>query len=77
LSLSRECVHQQPGKLTDEQYWVTAFLLQSNGIDLGDEPLNATTAADILVAVPATTEEFLEAMPTPHHTPTAVASSER
>jgi len=39
-----------PGTMQDEEYWqVTAFLLDLNGVDLGDTVLDANTAAGIMV----------------------------
>lgn len=40
--------YQAPGSLSDEEYWqLTAFLLRSNGIDPGSEPLDEQSAARI------------------------------
>ncbi len=42
--------YQNPGSLTDEQYWqLTAFLLRLNGVDAGTQPLDAARAKTIFL----------------------------
>jgi len=39
---------QAPASLSGEEYWqLTAYLLRANGVDLGDQALDATLALDV------------------------------
>lgn len=44
---------QAPGILADEEYWqLTAFLVDANGIPMGETPLGPENAADVRLAPP-------------------------
>jgi mono/diheme cytochrome c family protein len=50
---------QAPGSLSEDEYWqLTAFLVQANGFDPGDQPIDAERAAELYLGVQPT--------PTPH-----------
>lgn len=52
---------QQPGSLTEEEYWqLTAFLVRANGYELGSQPLDEVNAASVLLIHTTPTVPFLQ-----------------